>query len=114
MNETSYPNPADRISAQEQMEQIINSLKRLVVISEENDINHNSGLYQAVVEMLDISIGYMDGLWQNQSIQDLGIACEDWNLYRELVAYSRDNIIDLYESVIPFTKYLIESLTQII
>lgn len=114
VNETCYPNPADKISAQEQMEQIIDSLKRLVIISEENDINHNSQLYQAVVEMLDISIGYMDGLWQTQSVQDLGISCETWNLYKELVAYSRDNMIDIYESVIPFTKHLLEKLTRII
>lgn len=107
VNETSYPEPAGGVSVSEQTKQIIDSLKRLTAISEENDLNHNGQLYQAVVE---ISTGYLDKLWQNREMQDLGIDLEDWKLFRELIAYSRDNVIDLYESVIPFTKHLLKIL----
>lgn len=108
VNETSYPEPAGSVSAWEQTEMIMDSLQRLIAISEENDLNHNGQLYQAVVEMLEISTGYLDKLLQNRAIRDLGIDSADWELYKKLIAYSRDSVIDLYESVIPFTKHLLE------
>jgi len=111
VNETHYPEPTDHIFIQERIGYIMDSLKRLIIISEENDLNQSGKLYQAVVEMLDISTGYLDDLWQKRAIKDLGITCEDWEMYRELIAYSRDHSIDLYESVIPFTKHLLENLT---
>ncbi len=110
VNETHYPKPAGSISAQEQTENIIDSIEKLIAIFEKNDLNANKQLYQAVTEMLEISTGYLNQLLQKQQFKDLGIDLEDWKLYRELIAYSRDNMIDLYESVIPFTKYLLETL----
>lgn len=110
VNGTHYPKPTDGVSAQEQTEQIVDSMKSLVAISETNELNSNSQLYQAVTEMLEISTGYLDKLLPKQLIQDSSIGYDDWKLYRELIAYSRDNVVDLYESIIPFTKYLIEIL----
>lgn len=64
------------------------------------------------VETLEISTGYLDKLWQNREMQDLGIDLEGWKLFRELIAYSRDNVIDLYESALPFTKHLLKILNS--
>ncbi|MCM1213568.1 MAG: class I SAM-dependent methyltransferase [Lachnospiraceae bacterium] len=108
VGETHYPEPEGGISAQEQTEQIIDSMKRLTAIAEENDLNSNGQLYRAVTEMLEISTGYLDKLLEGRLIRELGIDGEDWKMYRELIAYSRDNVINLHESVIPFTKYLLE------
>lgn len=110
VNGTSYPKPTQDVSGQDWIEQQINYLRRLIAIAEENDLNHNSQLYQAVTEMLEISTGYLDNLLQRQGNQGMSINVENWKLYRELIACSRERMIDLYESVIPFTKYLLEIL----
>lgn len=110
VNGTSYPKPTHDASGQSYIERHIDSLRRLMAIAEENDLNHDSRLYQAVTEMLGISTEYLENLLQDQVLQDLGIGVENWKLYRELIAYSREQTIDLYESVIPFTKHLVNIL----
>lgn len=107
VNGTSYPVPEDIRLIQERGDFIFDLLKKLLVISAENNLD-NDILYQEIAEMLETSAGYLDELWKQTEIEKFGICHDDWEVYRELVTYSREQVIDLNESVLPFVKLLVE------
>lgn len=110
VNGTSYPASADSISVYDQLDMIRESLQKLLTIEQNSDLKENIPLYQAVTEMLEVSIGYLDKVWEQTDISWLEISKKDWKAYKNSIADARDRMIDLEETVIPFTRMVLEKL----
>lgn len=87
--------------------EIRNVYKKVVKYMESDE---NEKLYYSLVAILESVIQKMDIVWTELEFIEFPISREDWGMYKELIGYAKQGVIDLTESVLPFTKHIQEQL----
>ena len=79
-------------------------------VVEHMESEESEKLYYSLVDILQSTIQKMDLLWSELEFIEFPISREDWDMYKELIGYAKQEVIDLTESVLPFTKHIQEQL----
>lgn len=75
---------------------------------------NQSAMYSAVVDSLTQMVKYINEVREDLSYLGIDIKEEDWNLYQELLRLGKEQHIDLYEGIIPYTEWLYKEICKAI
>lgn len=96
--------------AQEQIRGVCELIDKLLHIVSDKEILKDSAVYYSIIDALEQIIVFVEGLRDELLFLGINLNENDWQMYKELVEYGKNDIIDFYECVFPYTELIYNKL----